>query len=362
MPVSLAYVERQPETDQLYLNRHSVASLWARFAGSHPNVPAPTTTEPSGDGRETPVGNNGSTGALVQRPSTSNSHTSLHLPPEGPLGVVVRKFVVRSKGDEEVHEHCTPALAVLDWLLERSTVAFRVEAAEVAAQFVRWGFLALAQEKGKWTRETALITTYSETDGEGKVVRAGRHRPVPVRAMLTPSAPSQVEGEFRGTDRAVYRVTDEGARVAGWHTATIDEGDDDDDEHGFVALSSAAPSLRERTVRQSYSPYQYGQPSKNLFNGTAAPQPDASLSAKESSSLKLQHILADAALRALFKEFLRGCFCGENLAFVLEVQEFRKRFSTSSSAAAAPAARYVRERGGEMEYHTQELIERAFWM
>lgn len=83
---------------------------------------------------------------------------------------------------------------------------------------------------------------------------------------------------------------------------------------------------------------------------------------KNSSGLQLQHILADPGLRTIFEAFLRSCYCAENLAFVLEVQEFRKRFANSSSAAAAPASRHVKERGDELDYHTQELIERAFWM
>jgi hypothetical protein len=146
-------------------------------------------------------------------------------------------------------------------------------------------------------------------------------------------------------------VTDTGACAAGWDLLADETGDD---FSPYLSTSSAGRGIARRHSNSH---------SARVSEVDQFADPEATASpAKDSGGLRLQHILSDPGLRTLFEDFLRSRFCVENLAFVLEVQEFRKRFATSSSAAAAPASRYVKECGGEMDYHTQELIERAFWM
>lgn len=200
----------------------------------------------------------------------------------------------------------------------------------------------------------------------------------------------QIKVEFRGTEKAVYRVTESGGRAAGWFGSSIDEEDDEEDDDAYDdSVDLKTPTLltdrggRKLSARQSNS-HAFNKPTLQLFDPPRPPPPvflpqgavpfDISstnssfdnvqtlVKEKESNTLKLSHILTDPALRTLFRAFLKGCYCEENLMFVLEVQEFRKRFSTSSSAAAGPATRFIKEKGGEMSYHLQELIERAFWM
>lgn len=62
----------------------------------------------------------------------------------------------------------------------------------------------------------------------------------------------------------------------------------------------------------------------------------ASAHHKESNTGRLKQILDDPALRSLFREFLRSNFCEENLSFWLDVQDFKRKFSTTSSAVAKP--------------------------
>lgn len=47
---------------------------------------------------------------------------------------------------------------------------------------------------------------------------------------------------------------------------------------------------------------------------------------RETNSTRLIAILQDAALRLLYREFLRETLCEENLAFYLDVMEFNKNF------------------------------------
>jgi hypothetical protein len=87
--------------------------------------------------------------------------------------------------------------------------------------------------------------------------------------------------------------------------------------------------------------------------------------AKDSHAARLNQILDEPALRSLFREFLRTNFCEENLSFWLDVNEFRRRFSTTSSAVAGPNAQAQQNRkGGQglaaMEKPQQDLINMAF--
>ncbi|KAG8904819.1 hypothetical protein FRB99_001125 [Tulasnella sp. 403] len=85
---------------------------------------------------------------------------------------------------------------------------------------------------------------------------------------------------------------------------------------------------------------------------------------KESNTDRLRHILDEPALRSLFREFLRGNFCEENLSFWLDVQDFKRRFNTTSSAIAAPTSRGPGAKAtpgqAAMEKHHEALISMAF--
>lgn len=47
---------------------------------------------------------------------------------------------------------------------------------------------------------------------------------------------------------------------------------------------------------------------------------------RETNTTRLTAILNDAALRLLYREFLRETLCEENLAFYLDVEEFNHNF------------------------------------
>lgn len=85
---------------------------------------------------------------------------------------------------------------------------------------------------------------------------------------------------------------------------------------------------------------------------------------KESNTDRLRYILEEPALRSLFREFLRGNFCEENLSFWLDVQDFKRKFNiTSSAMAVTPAPRAgSRNTPGQaaMEKHHESLINTAF--
>ena len=91
---------------------------------------------------------------------------------------------------------------------------------------------------------------------------------------------------------------------------------------------------------------------------------------KESNTERLQFIIDNPTLCNLFREFLRDNFCEENLAFWLEVQDFKRKFNITSTASSAAFQRPLPERptGGKghtpgqqaMEQHHESLIQQAY--
>ena len=75
-------------------------------------------------------------------------------------------------------------------------------------------------------------------------------------------------------------------------------------------------------------------------------------------------ILDEPALRVLFRDFLRANYCDENLGFWIDVADFRRRFSTTSSAVGGSAQQAAtRKKQGTasnaMESHQQNLVTAA---
>ena len=83
---------------------------------------------------------------------------------------------------------------------------------------------------------------------------------------------------------------------------------------------------------------------------------------RDSHAARLRYILDDTALQTLFRQFLRDNYCEENLSFWLDVQEFKRKFNTTSSADASTSANHSGRTTGlqAMEKHQQDLIKRAF--
>jgi len=83
----------------------------------------------------------------------------------------------------------------------------------------------------------------------------------------------------------------------------------------------------------------------------------------KSNTDRLNQILEEPSSRALFRDFLKANFCEENLAFWLDVEDFKHKFSITSSAQAnVPVNRGAKATPGQaaMEKHHESLIQTAF--
>lgn len=182
----------------------------------------------------------------------------------------------------------------------------------------------------------------------------------------------QQEAEYRATDKATYKMTKEGIQVAEWNRKVGSN----------ASASVSKPNLRTgNAAANSFSTSRISSDDQPLPNGVRGPtvsevsdrhrgdmvDPDTLLAmqdhgVKDSHTARLKQILEDTALRSVFREFLRSNFCEENLNFWLEVQEFKKKFTTTSSAVATPSTGKSMKSTGlaAMEKHQQDLINQAF--
>jgi hypothetical protein len=179
------------------------------------------------------------------------------------------------------------------------------------------------------------------------------------------------EASFRCTPKAVYQITDEGKRVARWPLSVINgtampDGQQDpilakkeaaariaeaargssDSGGGEVTYGPGAPpmpatitsttdaKIQRRASMAERLRGEYRDSPSGSGNGARDGNRDAANSDRKSNTDRLKSILEEPALRHLFREFLRGNFCEENLSFWLDVQDFKRRFHTTSSANA----------------------------
>ncbi|KAL8926600.1 MAG: hypothetical protein Q9172_001728 [Xanthocarpia lactea] len=112
---------------------------------------------------------------------------------------------------------------------------------------------------------------------------------------------------FQPSKNAIYFLSEKGERVAGWRP---DDKDSDD--------------------------------ARTISNKTSNGKKDRS-SARDSNNNRLQAIVTDAALRLLFREFLRDTHCEENLSFYLEVRDFTKSYDIAERAGMFNRPESIRE-------------------
>ena len=187
------------------------------------------------------------------------------------------------------------------------------------------------------------------------------------RAILT----SKTEAEFRVNEKAIYKVTPEGAKLARWgetkplpganassRNLTTSVAVQVNNPRGSESADAPQPSLAsimdgKLSRRQSVS----GHLGHDFIEKTVLTQ------TKDSHTAKLEMILGEAALRSLFRDFLVSNFCEENLSFWLDVQDFKRRFNTTSSAIGSSSdkdKKSARHAGhAAVTKHQQDLIAMA---
>nr|KIR87613.1 hypothetical protein I308_01635 [Cryptococcus tetragattii IND107] len=312
--MKLLHLERRSGDDEIIITRSVVEVLFRRFIGRVPNLTKLNDDE-------------------ILAHYYSRFYTKAPPLPAGETldrseGIIVRKPGAGEKTASS-DDYMFSARAAVDWMLDFTSATSIDEAAEILGQFVRYGLIAFVSDKGKIKEENVIINQ---------------------------------EAEFRVTERAIYKVTKEGIAVAKWNEPT----------NSHAATASKANLHADVTPGNKTRPSHEASASVSVQRGTSLSDrfrsdfdisgvPGGDNHNKDSHTARLKQILEEPALRSLFREFLRSNFCEENLSFWLDVQDFKRRFQTTSSAVAAPGSKQAKLSGhATMEKHQQDLIAMAF--
>lgn len=335
--MKLLHLERRQSDDEIIISQSVVTALFRRFVGRQPNYM--------------------DEGAVQDDPVGEYNERSKGIPLSD---VVERAPQLLGKGPLQTFKCCFSAVTALEWLCDFTSIVGRDEAAEMAAHFVRFGLIALLSDKRKGNDSAVIFTVRGASTG--------------------PNSAAAPQGEFRCTAKAIYRITEEGRKVARWS------------EPGSRQLGRDSPSTSTQNLsmdRASSDTHDGAAATELSFGpGAGGQSPDTIATAtdhrihrrismaerlraeygggdksntKESNTDRLKYILDEPALRSLFREFLRGNFCEENLSFWLEVQDFKRKFSITSSAMSVGSAGGRAAPGqAAMEKHHESLIQMAF--
>lgn len=310
--MKLLHLERRASDDELLINTPVLQVIFRRFVGRAPNYE-----------------------------SATGDHTEAGI--DRTLGIEMADVQekVKGRGYRSI-KHTFNSMGALDWLCDFTTVCGKDEAAEIMTHFQRLDLISLAIDKSK--RE---IEPYDDRD---------------VIIRVEDGRGGSSDGHFRCHAKTLYCVTDKGRQVARWEGAdTPSSGIASparDDSYLLGADDSASAhqikNVQYQASRESGSP---GSPESRLARKpsssakmrndfASSPVPggaagigqglhdSSSYSNRDSNTNRLKNILEEPALRSLFREFLRQNFCEENLSFWLDVQDFKRRFSITSSAVA----------------------------
>nr|AAQ97625.1 Crg1 [Cryptococcus bacillisporus] len=326
--MKLLHLERRSADDEIIITRSVIEVLFRRFIGRVPNLTKLNDDE-------------------ILAHYYSRFYTKASPLPAGETldrseGIIMRKPGAGEKTASS-DDYVFSARAAVDWMLDFTSATSIDEAAEILGQFVRYGLIAFVSDKGKIREENVIISVRGGGAGGG----AG--------AVMQ-------EAEFRVTERAIYKVTKEGIAVAKWNEPT----------NNHAATASKANLHADVTPGNKTRPSHEASASVSVQRRTSLSDrfrsdfdisgvPGGDNHNKDSHTARLKQILEEPALRSLFREFLRSNFCEENLSFWLDVQDFKRRFQTTSSAVAAPGSKQAKLSGhATMEKHQQDLIAMAF--
>ncbi|KZP13062.1 hypothetical protein FIBSPDRAFT_835524 [Athelia psychrophila] len=314
--IKLLHLERRSLDDEIIVTQSVITALFRRFAGREPNYIVQDVAKDQFE-----LYNERSRGIAL---STGTSRDTTGRTTEIPF--------------------CFAAVTALEWLCDFTSVVGREEAAEMAAQFVRFGLIDLVSDKRK-NNDSAIIFTVrgSAPSGDSTIAQ---------------------HGEFRCTAKAIYRVTDHGRTTAQWDENRAQDQTADLPKSSADSSTTADSASTSTTITNGSAPIdaKIHRRISMAEKLNATYEEGEKVGLRESNTDRLRYILEEPQLRSLFRDFLRANFCEENLSFWLDVKDFKRKFNiTSSATALAPSSRGRGTPGqAAMEKHHESLIHTAF--
>lgn len=149
--VKLLHLERRISDDEIIVSQPVITTLFRRFVGRAPNYPPP-----------------------ADKPLNAFQQYN-----ERAKGISVADVTERAQPlagkPAQVHKYCFAAVSALEWLCDFTSVVGREEAAEMAAQFVRFGLITLVSDKRKNNDSAIIFTVRGSAPGPNSSVSVCRH-------------------------------------------------------------------------------------------------------------------------------------------------------------------------------------------
>ena len=154
--MKLLHLERRSADDEVIVTRSVIDVLWRRFIGREPNL----STLSDDDVESLTRSRWYATSAVIPGEEIDRSQ-----------GIILRKRIDQKKagggGNGASEEYTFLASMAVDWLLDFSTSVGPDEAAELAAQFVRYGFIQLHSDTGRMKEMDFVATVRAGGAGGG---------------------------------------------------------------------------------------------------------------------------------------------------------------------------------------------------
>lgn len=347
--MKLLHLERRQSDDDIHISRSVIEVVFRRFAGGRtPNY----VVEPY-DSRS---------------PPTAKPFSETVRLPDGfdrANGVDVQDVVEKNRlGQAVVVKQVFSASAAVDWLLNYSTCCCREEAGELLAHMVRNGLIAFYAERAR-AGDRVTVVEVSGSNGQTAEFRYGPRvlyriteegRLVAQNALIESAATTggKKAAEAKTRETTPMAVGTSSGNSVEDDSASSKDYDQAASERPFAAGGGSVLSSAEGSISGSRG-------MRELFKSNVAESSGPTTWAKDqhSTATRLRAILDEPAWRALFRDFLRANYCDENLAFWLDVNDFRRRFSTTSSAVGASSKRKQAANASAMEAHQQNLVAAA---
>ena len=136
--IKLLHLERRAVDDEIIVTQSVITALFRRFVGRQPNYPS----------------------------ANADPQDAFALYHERSKGVALMDVTERHLGKTHVaHSQCFTAVTALEWLCDFTSVVGREEAAEMAAQFVRFGLITLVSDKLKNNGSAIIFTVRGSAPG-----------------------------------------------------------------------------------------------------------------------------------------------------------------------------------------------------
>jgi GTPase-activating protein SST2 len=152
--MKLLHLERRSSDDEIIVSQSVITTLFRRFVGTKANYKS----------------DNWETMDAFQQFHDRSKGVSF-------IDVTDRSQPLLGKNTAVMHKFCFQAVAALEWLCDFTSVVGREEAAEMAAQFVRFGLITLVSDKRK-NNDSAIIFTVRGTAPGGNSPVQVRHESI----------------------------------------------------------------------------------------------------------------------------------------------------------------------------------------